>query len=225
MLSKLLKPGLKVCITLGACLILAACATPAAWRFAEKQAEEPPTYRGIDDAYFAALRSPNRLRLCVLAGDGKGGEPSPATLKIDLQKYSNYLADRGTAQHNNTSLAYNSIGVGSKLTNQCEPVLQEGEELISIERIPVDGNDLTGALQQLAADKLTVFVLEQNGQNHIAVISPGQDYPGLNQEAFSAHVKNNASKAGYILLPFAVFADVVLGVLYLTGCIFGLHCS
>lgn len=177
------------------------------------------------------MRGPDQLRLCVLVRAGSTGEPSPATLKINLEKISKSLTERGTTGHDNTSLAYSSIGVGSKLSNKFKPALQGAEESISIVRIQVEGTDLAGALQQLAPEELAVFVLEQNGKSHIVIGSPDQNFPGLKNEAFSAHAKDNASKAGYILVPFAVVADVVLAAAILFGaviygflCLFGGGC-
>ena len=225
MICNSLKPRLKVYVALYICFNVAGCATPAAWEYAEKKANEPPTYRSITDVYFAALGGPDQLRLCVLVRAGSTGEPSPATLKINLEKISKSLTERGTTGHDNTSLAYSSIGVGSKLSNKCKPALQGAEESISIVRIQVEGTDLASELQQLAPEELTVFVLEQNGKSHIVVGSPDQDFPGLKNEAFSAHAEDNASKAGYILVPFAVVADVVLGVVILIGAVFyGIIC-
>ena len=168
---------------------------------------------------FAALRDSDQLRLCVLVRDGSTGESSPATLKINLVKFSKSLTERGITKYDNTSFADRSIGVGSKLRNECEPALQGAEESIPIVRIQVEGTDLASALQQIAPEELTVFVLEQNGKSHIVIGSPDQNFPGLNQEAFSAHAEDNASKAGYILVPFAVVADVVLGVVAFIFCL------
>ncbi len=225
MIGNFLKPRLKVYIAFYICFNVAGCATPAAWRYAEKQANEPPTYRSITDVYFAALRGPDELRLCVLASPGSTGEPSPATLKINLEKVSKSLTERPITKHDNTSLAYNSIGEGSKLRNKCEPALQGAEALISIVRIQQEGTDLTGALQQLAPEELTVFVLEQNGKSHIVVGSTGQDFPGLKHESFIAHAEENASKAGYLLVPFAVIGDVVIAAgILLGGVIYGFVC-
>ena len=80
---------------------------------------------------------------------------------------------------------------------------------------------MASAVQQLAPEELTVFVLDQNSKSHIVVGSPDQDFPGLNREAFSAHAEDNASKAGYLLVPFAVVADVVIAVVMLIGAFFG----
>jgi len=220
MICNFLKPRLKVYVALYICFNVAGCATPAAWKYAEKQANEPPTYRSITDVYFAALRGPDQLRLCVLARAGSTGEPSPATLKINLEKISKSLTERDLTRHDNTSLAYNSIGVGSKLRNKCEPAQQGAEELVSIERIQVEGTDLTSALQQLAPEELTVFVLDQNGKSHIVIGSTDQDFPGLKNEAFSAHAEDNASKAGYVLVPLAVVADAVIAVAIVIGAMF-----
>jgi len=220
MICNFLKPRLKVYVALYICFNVAGCATPAAWKYAERQANEPPTYRSITDVYFAALRGPDQLRLCVLARAGSTGEASPATLKINLEKISKSLAERGATRHDNISLAYNSIGVGSKLRNKCEPALQGAEELVSIERIQVEGTDLTSALQQLATEELTVFVLDQNGKSHIVIGSTDQDFPGLKNEAFSAHAEDNASKAGYVLVPLAVVADAVIAVAIVIGAMF-----
>ena len=220
MIGNFLKPKLKVCLALYICFNVAGCATPAAWRYAEKQANEPPTYQSISDVYFAALSGPDQLRLCVLTRAGSTAEPSPATLKINLEKISKSLTERDLTRHDNTSLAYNSIGEGSKLRNKCEPALQGAEELVSIERIQVEGTDLTSALQQLAPEELTVFVLDQNGKSHIVIGSTDQDFPGLKNEAFSAHAEDNASKAGYVLVPLAVVADAVIAVAIVIGAMF-----
>ena len=220
MIGNFLKTRLKVYFAFYICINVAGCATPAAWNYAEKKSNEPPIYRSLTDVYFAALRSPDQLRLCVLVRASSSEEPSPATLYIDLEKISESLASRGETKHDTTSRALNSIGVGSKLRNKCEPALQDGEESVSIERIQVEGTDLTGALQQLAPEELTVFVLEQNNQSHlgqnyqshIVIGSTDQDFTGLKNEAFSAHAAANASKAGDALVPFAVVADAVIVV-------------
>jgi hypothetical protein len=214
------------CMILSICIFfnVAGCATPAALRYADRQANEPPTYRTILDVNFAALHGPDQLRLCVLIPADSTGESSPATLKINLAKISESLTERGTTSHDNTSFADSSIGVGSKLRNECEPALQGAEEMISIVRIQLEGTDLVSALQQLAPEELTVFVLEQNGKSHIVVGSPDQDFPGMNHEAFNAYAEDNASKAGYLLVPLAIVADVVIVAVYvLRGflCVFG----
>lgn len=201
-----------------ALLTLAGCVTPEAWRYAESKANEPLTYRSITDVYFAAFRAPDQLRLCVLAPVYSTEEPSPATLIIKLEKFSKSLIERGATSHDNTSLHDNSIGVGSELINKCEPALQDVEELVPIVRIPVEGTDLTIALQQLASEELTVFVLEQDGKSHFVIGSNEQDFPGLNREAFSAHAKDNASKAGYVLVPFAIVVDAVIAAFYIMAC-------
>ncbi len=225
MLGNFLRTRFKVYAALYVCFNVAGCATPAAWKYAERQASEPPTYRGLTDVYFAALRGPDQLRMCVLARTDSTEEPSPATLNINLEKISKSLTERVAPRPDSTSLAHKSIGEGSKLTNKCEPVLQDEEELVSIERIRVEGTDLTSALQQLAPEKLTVFVLEQSDKSHIVIGSPDQDFPGLGHEAFSAHAEDNASKAGYVLVPLAVVADAVLAVAIVIGAFFyGILC-
>ncbi len=208
-----------IMLILLALFTLAGCVTPEAWKYAKRQANEQPTYRGITDVYFAAFREPDQLRLCVLAPVYSTEEPSPATLKINLEKISKSLAERGETRHDNTNRYDNSIGVGSKLINKCEPTLQDAEELVPIVRIPVEGTDLNIALQQLAPEELTVFVLEQDGKSHFVIGSNDQDFPGLNREAFSAHAKDNASKAGYVLVPFAVVVDAVILTIFAFACL------
>ena len=229
MIGNFLKTRLKVYLAFYVCINVAGCVTPAAWKHAEKMANEPPTYRSLTDVYFAAFRSPDHLRLCVLVRAGSSDEPSPATLNIDLEKISESLTRRGATEHDTTSRALNSIGVGSKLSNQCEPVLQGEEEPVSIERIQVEETELSGALQQLAPKELTVFVLEHNNQSHIVIGSTDQDFPGLNNEAFSAHAEDNASKAGYVLVPLAVVADAVIlvGIAFVCLLVFfaGVDCN
>jgi len=205
-----LKTRLKVYFVLYICINVAGCATPAAWKYAERKANELPTYRGLTDVYFAAFRSPDQLRLCVLVRADNMEEPSPATLNIDLEKVSESLTSRGETKHDTTSRALNSISVGSKLSNKCKPALQSGEEPVPIERIQVKETELSGALQQLAPEELTVFVLKQTNQSHMVIGSTDQDFPGLNTEAFSAHAEDNSSNAGYVLVPLAVVADVVI---------------
>ena len=226
MIGDFLRTRLKAYLAFYISINVAGCATPAAWKYAETMANEPPTYRSLTDVYFAAFRSPDQLRLCVLVRADSSEEPSPATLNIDLEKISESLTRRAETEHDTTSRALNSIGVGSKLSNKCEPALQGEEEPVSIERIQVGETELSGALQQLAPEELTVFVLEQNNQSHIVIGSTDQDFPGLNNEAFSAHAKDNASKAGYVLVPLAVVADAVIVVLYAIGvafvCLLGL---
>lgn len=126
--------------------------------------------------------------------------------------------------HDSTSLAYESIGVGSKLTSKCKATLLNAEELVPIVRVPVEGMDLTNPLQQLAPEELTVFVLEQDDKNHFVIGSTDQEFPGLSQEAFSAYAENNKSNAGYVLVPFAVATDVVLGVLHTFYCMMTYRC-
>ena len=212
MTDRFLKTRFRNYLALYVCLNVAGCATPAAWKYAEQKANEPPTYWSITDVTFAALDGPDQLRLCVLARTGETEEASPATLTINLEEISNSLAERITTENNDTSPADNAVGEGSKLTNRCEPVTQGDEELVSIERVQVAAEDLSDALEQLAPEALTVFVLEQSGSSHTVVGSPDQDFPGLNREVFSAHVENNASKGGYVLVPLAVVADTVLVV-------------
>ena len=216
MIGNFLKARLKVYISLYTCFNVAGCATPAAWEYAERQANELPTYRSITDVYFAALRDPDQLRLCVLAHTDSTEEPSPATLIINLEKIKS-LTNGGATSHDHTSLAHNSIGEGSELKNKCEPELEGDERSVSILRVQVEGEELSSAIQQQSPEELTVFVLEQNGKTYFALGSPNQDLPGLKNVAFSTHAEDNASNAGYMLVPFAVVADVVLGVVILLG--------
>jgi hypothetical protein len=84
-------------------------------------------------------------------------------------------------------------------------------------RVQVEGEELSSAIQQQSPEELTVFVLEQNGKAYFALGSHNQDFPGLKNVAFSTHAEDNASNAGYVLVPFAVVADVVIGVVILLG--------
>jgi hypothetical protein len=81
----------------------------------------------------------------------------------------------------------------------------------------VEGEELSSVLQQESPAELTVFVLEQNNKTYFALGSPEQDIPSLNNKAFHTHAEDNASNAGYVLVPFAVVADVVIGVFILVG--------
>ena len=216
MISTFLKPRFKVCLALYICFNVAGCATPAAWEYAENMANERPTYSSITDVYFAALRGQERLRLCVLARESITEEPSPATLIINLEKIKS-LTDGGATSRDHTSLAHGSISEGSELKNKCEPELEGDERSISIVRLQVEGEELSSAIQQESPEELTVFVLEQNGKTYFALGSPDQDFPGLKNEAFNTHAEDNASNAGYVLVPFAVVADVVIGVVILLG--------
>ena len=223
MISTFLNPRLKACLALYLCFNVAGCATPAAWEYAENMANERPTYSSITDVYFAALRGQERLRLCVLARESIMEEPSPATLIINLEKVKS-LINGGATSHDHTSLAHGSISEGSELKNKCEPELEGDERSISIVRVQVEGKELSSAIQQQSPEELTVFVLEQNGKTYFALGSPDQDFPGLKNEAFNTHAEDNASNAGYVLVPFAVVADVVIGVVMVLGlflCIFG----
>lgn len=216
-----ISPSLFKTLILLALFVLAGCFTPEAWEIAKKQANKPPTVRSIDDVYFAAFRGPDRLRLCVLADVSAHGaeEPSPATLLVSLEKISKDLVARDATGNDTTRLYHNPIGVGSKLRGECEPALQGEEELVPIVRIPVEATDSTIALQQLTPEELTVFVLEQDGRSYFVIGSNDQDFPGLNLEAFNAHAKDNASKAGYVLVPFAVVVDVAIGIIAVIACL------
>ena len=215
MLFNFLKPRLRVFVSLYVCFNIAGCATPAAWKYAEKKANAPPTYISITDVYFGALRGQERLRLCVLAREGITEEPSPATLTFNLEKLKR-LNGSATTNHDHTSLAHGSIIEGSKLKNKCEPELDDDEKSISIVRVQVEGEELSSAIQQQLPEELTVFVLEQNGKTHFALGSPDQDFSGLNNETFNIHAEDNASNAGYVLVPFAVVVDVAIGVIMLS---------
>jgi hypothetical protein len=59
--------------------------------------------------------------------------------------------------------------------------------------------------------------LQQNDKTYFALGSPEQDFPGLKNEAFNTHAEDNASNAGYVLVPFAVVTDIVIGVVVLVG--------
>lgn len=216
MISTFLKPRLKVCLALYFCFNVAGCATPAAWEYAENMANERPTYSSITDVYFAALRGQERLRLCVLARESIHEEPSPATLIINLEKIKS-LTDSDATSHDHTSLAHGSISEGSELKNKCEPELEGDERSIPIVRVQVEGEELFSAIQQQSPEELTVFVLGQNDKTYFALGSPELDFPGLKNGAFNTHAEDNASKAGYVLVPFAVVADVVIGVVILVG--------
>lgn len=216
MLCNFLKPKYKIFVSLYLCFNIAGCATPAAWKYAENMANEPPTYSSITDVYFAALRGQERLRLCVLARESITEEPSPATLIINLEEIKN-LTGSGATSHDHTSLAHGSISEGSKLKNKCEPELKGDERSIPIVRVQVEGEELSNAIQQQSSEELTVFVLEQNDKTYFALGSPEQDFPGLKNEAFNTHAEDNASNAGYVLVPFAVVADIVIGVVILVG--------
>lgn len=145
------------------------------------------------------------------------------TLSGEFKNGKFFYAPQSTASnhigHDNTSLADNSIGAGSKLKNDCEAALLGAEELVPIVRVPVEGTDSTNEIQKFAPEKLTVYVLEQDGKNHFVIGSTGEDFPGLSHEAFSAHAEKNKSYAGYVLVPFAVVTDVVLGALYAFICL------
>lgn len=216
MLCNFFKPRLKVLVSLYVCFNITGCATPVAWKSAEKKANLPPTYSSITDVYFAALRGQERLRLCVLAREGIKEEPSPATLIINLEKIKN-LTGSGPTSHDHTSLAHGSISEGSALKNKCEPELKDDERSISIVRVQVEGEELSSAIQQQSPEELTVFVLEENGKTYFALGSPEHDIPGLQNKAFNTHAEDNASNAGYVLVPFAVVVDVVIGVVILVG--------
>jgi hypothetical protein len=216
MLCNFFKPKLKVFVSLYVCFNLAGCATPAAWKYAEQKANESTTYSSITDVYFAALRGQDRLRLCVLARKGIEEEPSPATLIVNLEKIKS-LINGGATSHKQTSLAHGSISEGSELKNKCEPELEGDERSISIVRVQVEGEELSSAIQQQSPEELTVFVLEQNDKTYFAFGSPDQDFPGLKNETFNTHAEDNASNAGYVLVPFAVVADIVIGVFILLG--------
>ena len=216
MLCNFLNPKYKIFVSLYLCFNIAGCATPAAWEYAENMANEPPTYSSITDVYFAALRGQERLRLCVLVYDSFKEEPSPATLLINLEKIRS-LTDSGATSHDRTSLAHGSISEGSELKNKCEPELEGDERSIPIVRVQVGGEELSSAIQQQSPEELTVFVLEQDDKTYFALGSPEQDFPGLKNEAFNTHAEDNASNAGYVLVPFAVVADVVIGVVILVG--------
>jgi hypothetical protein len=216
MTGNIWKPAFKMCAAFYIYFNLAGCATPAALEYAEKKANEPPTYSSITDVYFAALRGQGRLRLCVLAHEGSMEEPSPATLIINLEKVKR-LTDGGSTSHGYTNLAHSSISEGSELKNKCEPDLKGGEKSISIVRVQVEGEELSSAIQQRSSEELTVFVLEQNGRTFFALGSPDEDFPGLKYKAFNAHAEDEASNAGYVLVPFAVVADVAIGVAILVG--------
>ena len=216
MKSKILKTRLKVYLVFYICINVAGCATPAAWNYAEKKANEPPTYSNITDVYFAALRGQERLRLCVLAREGFIEEPSPATLIINLVKVKS-LTVGGSTSHDYTNLAHSSISEGSELKNKCETDLEGDEKSISIVRVQVEGEELSSAIEQQSPEELTVFVLEQNGSTYFALGSPDEDFPGLGNKAFNAHAEDEASNAGYALVPFAVVADVVIGFVILVG--------
>jgi len=179
-------------------------------------ANERPTYSSISDVYFAALRGHGRLRLCVLAHEYINEEPSPATLIINLEKIES-LTDSGATSHDHTSLAHGSISEGSELKNKCETELDVDERSIPIVRVQVEGEELSSAIKQQSPKELTVFVLEQNEKTYFALGSPELDFPGLKNEAFNTHSEDNASNAGYVLVPFAVAADVVVGVVILAG--------
>lgn len=219
MLCNLLKPRHKIFVSLYVCFNIAGCATPAAWKYAEKQANQPITYNSITDVYFAALRGQDRLRMCVLAREGITEEPSPATLIINLKKVKS-LTDSGVTSHDQTSLAHGSISEGSELKNRCEPELEGDEKLISIVRVQVEGEELSSAMQQQAPEELTVFILERKDKTYFALGSPDLDFPNLKNEAFNTHAEDNASDAGYVLVPFAVVADVVMLAVILVGVIF-----
>ena len=216
MLCNFLKPGHKIFVSLYVCFNITGCATPAAWEYAKNMANEPPTYSSITDVYFAALRGQERLRLCVLARGGTMEEASPATLKINLEKIKS-LTNGGAASHDQTSLAHGSISEGAELKNKCKPELEGDERAISIVRVQVEGEELSSAIQRQSPEELTVFVLEQNGKTYFALGSPDQDIPGLKDKAFNTHAEDNASNAGYVLVPFAVVADVVIGAVILLG--------
>ena len=216
MICNFLKLGQKVVVCVIICFYVGACATPAAWEYAENMANEPPTYNSITDIYFAALRGQERLRLCVLARENSMEEPSPATLIINLEQIKS-LTNAGAENHDQNSLAHSSISEGSKLKNKCEPELEGDEKSISIVRVQVEGEELSSAIQQQSPEELTVFVLAQKDRTHFALGSPDQDFPGLKNAAFNAHAEDNSSNAGYVLVPFAVVADVVLGVVVFFG--------
>ena len=216
MIGNFLKTRLKVYLAFYISINVAGCATPAAWEYAENMANEPPTYSIITDVYFAALRSQERLRLCVLARDSIKEEPSPATLIINLEEIKS-LTDADATSHDHTSLAHGSISEGSELKNKCEPELEDDERSIPIVRVQVEGEKMSSAIQQQSTEELTVFVLEQNDKTYFALGSPEQDFPGLKNETFNTHAEDNASNAGYVLVPFAVVADVVIGVVILLG--------
>ena len=216
MLYNFPKPKYKIFVSLYLCFNIAGCATPAAWKNAEEMANEPPTYSIITDVYFAALRGQERLRMCVLARDSLKEEPSPATLIINLDEIKS-LTDSGGASRDHASLAHRSISEGSELKNKCEPELEDDERLVPIVSLQVEGEEFSSAMQQQSPEQLTVFVLEQNDKTYFALGSPEQDFPYLKNGAFNAHAKDNASSAGYVLVPFAVVADVVIGVVILLG--------
>jgi len=216
MISTFVKPRLRACLALYISFNVAGCATPAALEYAGNMANERPTYSSITNVYFAALRGEKQLRLCVLAREYINEQPFPATLIIDLEKLKS-LTDSGATGHDHTRLAHGSISEGSELKKECEPELDSDERSIPIVRVQVKGEELSSAIQQQTPEELTVFVLKQNDKTYFALGSPELDFPGLKNTAFNAHTEDNASNAGYVLVPFAVVADVVIGVAILAA--------
>jgi hypothetical protein len=210
-MTPVFKSRLKVLVIIHTCFSLAGCATPAAWRLAEKQANKPPTHWSIEHVDFASTSGPDDLRLCVRVRETYDSDRKPvaATVTLDLEK----LVERA-------HITDGSASPGKKLKLGCDPELQTGERSVPIVHKQSDAEDSEPDLVQYPADELTVFVLERAEQNSILIAAPsGENVPGKQIAVSAQHSEDSATNAGYLLMPFAVVVDIAIVTLAAVGCL------